>query len=128
MKKCCFVANLETVNYYDDYRFLQKYSAELGNFADDFQVKGSCAQGLQTGKVQVASDGGSFVEVLYYDGKGQVVDIRKLQIGKRLTCIHTDYSYTGKPASIVTNEYSIINGTKNLIVSQIQENEYSKKN
>ena len=119
--------NLETVNYYDDYHFLQKYSAELGNLASDFQVKGGCAQGLLTGKVQVSSDGGKFVEVLYYDGKGQVVDIRKLQVGKRLTCIHTDYSYTGKPTRIVTNEYSIINGSKNLIVSQIQENEYSKK-
>ena len=118
--------NLETVNYYD-YHFLQKYSAELGNLASDFQVKGGCAQGLLTGKVQVSSDGGKFVEVLYYDGKGQVVDIRKLQVGKRQTCIHTDYSYTGKPTRIVTNEYSIINGSKNLIVSQIQENEYSKK-
>ena len=52
--------NLETVNYYDDYRFLQKYSAELGNLADDFQVKGNCAQGLLTGKVQITNDGGIF--------------------------------------------------------------------
>ena len=37
--------NLETVNYYDNYTFLQKYSAELGSLVSDFQVKGSCEQG-----------------------------------------------------------------------------------
>ena len=119
--------NLETVNYYDDYRFLQKYSAELGNLADDFQVKGNCAQGLQTGKVQVASDGEKVIDASFYNAKGQVVDTRRLQIGKRLTCIHTDYSYTGKPTKMITNEYMLNNGNKILAVSTIQENEYSKK-
>ena len=33
------------MNYYDNYTFLQKYSAEPGSFASDFQVKGSCEQG-----------------------------------------------------------------------------------
>ena len=33
------------MNYYDNYTFLQKYSAELGSLASDFQVKGSCGQG-----------------------------------------------------------------------------------
>ena len=37
--------NLETVNYYDNYTFLQKYSAELECLVSDFQVKGSCEQG-----------------------------------------------------------------------------------
>ena len=37
--------DLETVNYYDNYTFLQKYSAELGSLASYFQVKGSCEQG-----------------------------------------------------------------------------------
>ena len=37
--------NLETVNYYYNYTFLQKYSAELGSLVSDFQVKGSCEQG-----------------------------------------------------------------------------------
>jgi len=115
------------VNYYDDYRFLQKYSAELGNLADDFQVKGSCAQGLQTGKVQVASDGEKVIDASFYNAKGQVVDTRRLQTGKRLTCIHTDYSYTGKPTKMITNEYMLNNGNKILAVSTIQENEYSKK-
>ena len=119
--------NLETVNYYDDYRFLQKYSAELGNLADDFQVKGNCAQGLQTGKVQVASDGEKVIDASFYNAKGQVVDTSRLQIGKRLTCIHTDYSYTGKPTKMITNEYMLNNGNKILAVSTIQENEYSKK-
>ena len=115
------------MNYYDDYRFLQKYSAELGNLADDFQVKGSCAQGLQTGKVQVASDGEKVIDASFYNAKGQVVDTRRLQTGKRLTCIHTDYSYTGKPTKMITNEYMLNNGNKILAVSTIQENEYSKK-
>ena len=39
--------DLETVNYYDNYTFLQKYSAELGSLASDFQVNGSCAQGYR---------------------------------------------------------------------------------
>ena len=115
------------MNYYDDYRFLQKYSAELGNLADDFQVKGNCAQGLQTGKVQVASDGEKVIDASFYNAKGQVVDTRRLQTGKRLTCIHTDYSYTGKPTKMITNEYMLNNGNKILAVSTIQENEYSKK-
>ena len=119
--------NLETVNYYDDYRFLQKYSAELGNLVFDFQVKGGRAQGLQTGKIQVASDGGKTIDAFFYDGKGQLADSRRLYPGKRLTCIHTDYSYTGKPARIVTDEYSVNEGSKNIVVSQIQENTYSKK-
>ena len=33
------------MNYYDNYTFLQKYSAELGSLVSDFQVKGSCEQG-----------------------------------------------------------------------------------
>ena len=33
------------MNYYDNYTFLQKYSAEPGSLASDFQVKGSCGQG-----------------------------------------------------------------------------------
>ena len=33
------------MNYYDNYTFLQKYSAELGSLASDFQAKGSCGQG-----------------------------------------------------------------------------------
>ena len=46
------------MNYYDNYTFLQKYSAELGSLVTDFQVKENCALGLQTGKVQKASGGG----------------------------------------------------------------------
>ena len=40
-------SDLETVNYYDNYTFLQKYSAELGSLVSDFQVKGSCEQGAR---------------------------------------------------------------------------------
>ena len=119
--------NLETVNYYDNYGFLQNYSAELGNLISDFQVKGSCALGLQTGMMQVTSDGGKVIDAFFYDGKGQVVDSRRLYLGKRLTCIHTDYSYTGKPTKIVTDEYSIDSGRKTLVVSQVQDNTYSNK-
>ncbi|WP_303221453.1 hypothetical protein [uncultured Prevotella sp.] len=43
------------MNYYDNYTFLQKYSAELGSLVADFHVKGSCAHGVQTGKVHKAS-------------------------------------------------------------------------
>lgn len=119
--------NLETVNYYDNYGFLQNYSAELGNLISDFQVKGSCALGLQTGMMQVTSDGGKVIDAFFYDGKGQVVDSRRLYLGKRLTCIHTDYSYTGKPTKIVTDEYSIDSGRKTLVVSLVQDNTYSNK-
>ena len=38
-------SDLETVNYYDNYTFLQKYSTELGSLVSNFQVKGSCEQG-----------------------------------------------------------------------------------
>ena len=119
--------NLEAVNYYDNYGFLQNYSAELGNLISDFQVKGSCALGLQTGMMQVTSDGGKVIDAFFYDGKGLVVDSRRLYLGKRLTCIHTDYSYTGKPTKIVTDEYSIDSGRKTLVVSQVQDNTYSNK-
>ena len=118
---------LETVNYYDNYSFLQNYSAELGNLISDFQVKGSCALGLQTGMMQVTSDGGKVIDAFFYDGKGLVVDSRRLYLGKRLTCIHTDYSYTGKLTKIVTDEYSIDSGRKTLVVSQVQDNTYSNK-
>ena len=43
------------MNYNTNYRFLQKYSAELGSLISDFQVKGSCAIGLQTGMMQVTN-------------------------------------------------------------------------
>lgn len=119
--------NLETVNYYDNYGFLQNYSAELGNLISDFHVKGICALGLQTGMMQVTSDGGKVIDAFFYDGKGLVVDSRRLYLGKRLTCIHTDYSYTGKPTKIVTDEYSIDSGRKTLVVSQVQDNTYSNK-
>ena len=119
--------DLETVNYYDNYTFLQRYSAELGSLVPDFQVKGNCALGLQTGKVQKASGGGKVIEVSFYDGKGQPVDIRRLQVGKRLTCTHTDYSYTGKPTKVIVDEYSVNGSGKTLVASQIIENVYSKK-
>ena len=119
--------DLETVNYYDNYTFLQKYSAELGSLASDFQVNGSCAQGLQTGKVQTANDGGKVIEVTFYDSKGQPADTRRLHVGKRLTCTHTDYSYTGKPTKVFIEEYSVSGNSKSFVVSQIIENVYSKK-
>ena len=119
--------DLETVNYYDNYTFLQKYSAELGSLASDFQVKGSCAQGLQTGKVQTANDGGKVIEVSFYDSKGQPANTRRLHVGKRLTCTHTDYSYTGKPTKVFIEEYSVSGNSKSFVVSQIIENVYSKK-
>ncbi|WP_297243383.1 RHS repeat-associated core domain-containing protein [uncultured Prevotella sp.] len=115
------------MNYYDNYTFLQKYSAELGSLASDFQVKGSCAQGLQTGKVQTANDGGKVIEVSFYDSKGQPADTRRLHVGKRLTCTHTDYSYTGKPTKVFIEEYSVSGNSKSFVVSQIIENVYSKK-
>ena len=115
------------MNYYDNYTFLQKYSAELGILASDFQVKGSCAQGLQTGKVQTANDGGKVIEVSFYDSKGQPADTRRLHVGKRLTCTHTDYSYTGKPTKVFIEEYSVSGNSKSFVVSQIIENVYSKK-
>ena len=55
------------MNYYDNYTFLQKYSAELGSLVTDFQVKENCALGLQTGKVQKASGGG---KVFDYSANG----------------------------------------------------------
>ena len=50
------------MNYYDNYTFLQNNSVELGSLVPDFQVKGRCALGLQTGKVQTASCGGKVFE------------------------------------------------------------------
>ena len=67
------------------------------------------------------------IDAFFYDAKGQIVDTRRLYTGKRLTCIHTDYSYTGKPTKIITDEYSINSWNKVLAASLIQENAYSKK-
>ena len=50
------------MNYYDNYTFLQRYSAELGSLVTDFLVEGNCALGLQAGKVQKASGGGMVSE------------------------------------------------------------------
>ena len=66
-------------------------------------------------------------QMMIYDSKGQPADTRRLHVGKRLTCTHTDYSYTGKPTKVFIEEYSVRGNSKSFVVSQIIENVYSKK-
>ena len=66
-------------------------------------------------------------QMMIYDSKGQPADTRRLHVGKRLTCTHTDYSYTGKPTKVFIEEYSVSGNSKSFVVSQIIENVYSKK-
>ena len=59
-------SDLETVNYYDNYTFLQKYSAELGSLVSDFQVKGSCAQGGKENGSKIFTENYYFLIVRLY--------------------------------------------------------------
>ena len=118
--------NLETVNYYDRYDFIDGYAPMLGNGIADFRISGANADGLPTGCVQVASDGTRVLSALFYDSKGRVTDARQLTEGRRLTAVHTEYSYTGKPVRTETKEYGLNGGDKRLAASLIQENGYSK--
>ena len=120
-------ARLETVNYYDDYAFLDRYSSELGMVKSDFQLKRGNATGLQTGCLQTTNTGDRLLNVYWYDAKGRLTDSRSLYIGKRLTACHTDYTYTSKAARIENKEYDLGNGSKKLTVDYCQRNDYSAK-
>lgn len=103
------------MNYNTNYRFLQKYSAELGSLASDFQVKGSCELALQTGTVQKASGGGKVIEVSFYDGKGQPFEMSGPNKGKSQT-------YTTRLIDAINADNTI-----NIYISDTYETENGKK-
>ena len=100
-------AQLEIVNYYDNYSFL--------NF-NGFHKKDACynilnggsstnARNLLTGTVMRSSDGSMLCSVTYYDDKYRPSDVRRTYTDGVAVVMTTEYSFTGKPLTVQYTVY-----------------------
>lgn len=92
--------NLEIVNFYDDYSFLDTQNSE---FPEEIALN-ECqdAHGFMTGQKVLASNGEFLYKVLYYDTLGNISHIAQVGLKGRLMNTTTEYTFTGLPQSSAT--------------------------
>jgi RHS repeat-associated protein len=101
------------INYYDDYRFLQKENhTTMTNLTDiqkdSFDIKHPSAKGLLTGTRTYLLDGsGQYtVTAMYYDYRGQVVQTRSTNHLGGYDYTYNKYNFSGQPRETL-KEHSI---------------------
>ena len=82
---------LETVNYYDDYRFASALDSRLT------QTAAVSAKGLGTGSVTYNSEGGKSMSAIYYDIRGNVTTLREITDFGTLRVTDNTYTFTNQP-------------------------------
>ena len=107
---------IEIVNYYDDYSFLNATLWNSQTVSVLFnRPNPSRATSLQTGSITATSNGKYLLAVSYYDAEGRVIDTREnlLETGGLTTT--TSYSFTGKP---LTKQTTLTSGLQFFNISE----------
>ena len=99
-------ANIEMVNYYDNYDFIRLTSREFRNIKDSLYIcDHSCSTGFKTGSIIYTSNNIPVVETFYYDIRGRNTATRRLWNLGRLSVIDNSYTFTGLLQKKTTAEY-----------------------
>lgn len=95
-------AQLEIVNYYDDYSFISTHSSEFPTCLTDGHSSTDKAYGQLVATKKLASNGEFLYTVFDYDSRGNIVETRDLGLSGRLTTTTTSYSFTDLPLTSTT--------------------------
>ena len=100
-------AQLEIVNYYDNYSFLNFDGIHKKDRNYNILNKGTSATAtnMLTGTVTCASDGSMLCNVTYYDDKYRPSDVRSTYADGVAVVMTTEYSFTGKPLTVQYTVY-----------------------
>ena len=95
-------AQLEIVNYYDNYSFLNFDGIHKKDRNYNILNKGTSATAtnMLTGTVTCASDGSLLCSVTYYDDRYRPSDVRSTYADGVAVVMTTEYSFTGKPLTV----------------------------
>lgn len=118
---------IEIVNYYDDYDFLRLYSDVFPLFMDKMNAGGhEYSITMNTGTMMVASNGEKMLKGVYYDKRGRVTDIKSISLGKRLTSVHNEYTFTDNIKRTEQEYYSVDGDAIKLDLRSIITNNYEE--
>ena len=100
-------AQLEIVNYYDNYSFLNFDGIHKKDRNYNILNKGTSATAtnMLTGTVTCASDGSLLCSVTYYDDRYRPSDVRRTYADGVAVVMTTEYSFTGKPLTVQYTVY-----------------------
>lgn len=116
---------IEKAYYYDNYNFINTYSAKCPILADSLRLTSSNnATGLNTGYIEIASNGEMLVDVIYYDNKGRKSSSRSLTLGKRYISSTISYTYKGDVKQTRIAEYRTNANQPILQLQSTQTNHY----
>lgn len=88
---------LESAHYYDSYDFLGSPVVSATGRSGSLSVAAPCcARGLETGTVEIASNGDTIVTVYYYDWRGRMSQRRRSGPGDMTTVTSWERSFTGE--------------------------------
>ncbi|MCR4773311.1 MAG: RHS repeat-associated core domain-containing protein [Prevotella sp.] len=110
---------IESVDYYDNYDFLNIYSKEFAEINREISDSDLIvARSMKTGQLRIASDGSRFFDAYFYDYKGNIIEQYSYTPKYGLITTNNDYTFTNQllkseeniPAQnitrILTNNYS----------------------
>lgn len=100
-------AQIEIVNYYDNYNFLNN-SSITSNYIGTADLSNSGhanATSFLTGQILSTTNGEYLCSALYYDEKGNVTEKKETLLDGGFMQTTSSYTFTNKPSLITTNLY-----------------------
>ncbi len=99
--------DVEIVNYYDNYNFLNCEMFRKSNWQQKMaSASGACAVGLQTGSIVRTSNGEYLYNSVYYDAEGRTVRTFGTHLDGGMQETRTSYTFTNNPKVVSTTEYN----------------------
>ncbi len=99
--------DVEIVNYYDNYNFLNSEMFRKSNWQQKMaSASGACAVGLQTGSIVRTSNGEYLYNSVYYDAEGRTVRTFGTHLDGGMQETRTSYTFTNNPRVVSTTEYN----------------------
>ncbi len=99
--------DVEIVNYYDNYNFLNSEMFRKSNWQQKMaSASGACAVGLQTGSIVRTSNGEYLYNSVYYDAEGRTVRTFGTHLDGGMQETRTSYTFTNNPKVVSTTEYN----------------------